>query len=365
MKLSVVVPCYNEEATLEKCIRKLLEIEDDSLILEVIIVNDGSSDKSPAIAQELHKVFQNIRVVSHKENAGKGAALRTGFRHATGDLVAVQDADLEYDPQDLKRLIIPIIEDRADVVFGSRFLSRGAHRVFHFWHYMGNRFLTFISNMFTDLNLTDMETCYKVFKREIIEQIDIRENRFGFEPEIVAKVAHMRVRIFEMGISYYGRTYGEGKKIGVKDGFRALYCIFRYNAYRAPVPVQFLFYLFIGGTAALVNLAVFLLLLRFDLEVFVAAPVAFIFAAAVNYILCIKLLFRHRAKWNSAMEVFIYVLVVCFMVLLDLVITSSLMAIGFWPFIAKLSASTAGLVGNFIGRRFAVFPEPSSGPWEK
>lgn len=365
VRLSVVVPCYNEEATLEQCVGKLFEIEDEFLTLEVIIVDDGSTDGSLLIAENLHKKNGKIKVLSHKRNAGKGAALRTGFSHATGDLVAVQDADLEYDPKDLKRLIVPISDDKADVVLGSRFLSDGAHRVFHFWHYLGNRFLTFVSNMMTDLNLTDMETCYKVFRREIIQNIDIKEDRFGFEPEIVAKIAHMRVRIFEMGISYYGRTYAEGKKIGVKDGFRALYCILRYNAHRAPVPVQFLVYLFIGGTAALANLALFLLMLHFDLEVFVAAPAAFIVAAGVNYILCVLLLFRHLAKWNSFMEVIIFALVVCLMVILDLLITSSLLSIGASPSVAKLCASAVCLMGNFIGRRFAVFPEPTSGPWEK
>jgi glycosyltransferase involved in cell wall biosynthesis len=176
----------------------------------------------------------------HDYNRGKGAALRTGFQHATGNFVAVQDADLEYDPQDLKRLLGPLRDGVADAVFGSRFLSHGAHRVLYFWHYLGNALLTFLSNMLTDLNLTDMETCYKVFRRDVIQSITIEEDRFGVEPELVAKVAQQRLRIYEMGISYYGRTYEEGKKIGIKDGFRALYCIFHYNAHRAPLPIQFL-----------------------------------------------------------------------------------------------------------------------------
>ncbi len=171
---------------------------------------------------------------------GRGAALRTGFQNATGDFVAVQDADLESDPQDLKRLLGPLKDGIADVVFGSRFVSHGTHRVLYFWHYLGNAVLTFLSNMFTDLNLTDMETCYKVFRRNVIQAITIEEDRFGVEPELVAKVAQKRLRIYEMGISYYGRTYEEGKKIGVKDGFSALYCIFHYNAHRAPLPIQFL-----------------------------------------------------------------------------------------------------------------------------
>jgi glycosyltransferase involved in cell wall biosynthesis len=202
VKLSVVIPCYNEEPTLYICIKKILDIADNYLSLEIIIVDDCSTDKSFSIASELEENHTEVTVLHHEKNMGKGAALRNGFALASGDFVAVQDADLEYDPIDLKRLLIPLINDNADVVFGSRFLSTGAHRVLYFWHYMGNRFLTFLSNMFTDLNLTDMETCYKVFRREVIQNINIEEDRFGFEPEIVAKVAHMRLRIYEMGISY-------------------------------------------------------------------------------------------------------------------------------------------------------------------
>ena len=203
--------------------------------------------------------------------------------------MAIQDADLEYSPSDLKRLVVPLIEGQADVVLGSRFLSGGSHRVLYFWHSLGNKFLTFLSNMLTDLNLTDMETCYKVFRREVIQSIEIEENRFGFEPEIVAKVAQRRLNVYEMGISYNGRTYAEGKKIGMRDGWRALYCILKYNLHKAPWAIQFLFYLFIGGTAAIVNLVTFLLFVRADVRVEVAAPAAFLIAAAVNYYLSILL----------------------------------------------------------------------------
>ncbi len=240
IKFSIVVPCFNEEKTLRKCIEKVLEIADETLSLELIIVDDCSKDRSLIIARELEDEYPQITVLNHTKNQGKGAALRTGFQKATGDFVAVQDADLEYNPMEFKKLLVPLINNQADVECGSRFLSAGYHRVLYFWHYVGNRILTFLSNMFTDLNLTDMETCYKVFRREIIQSIQIKENRFGFEPEIVAKVAHMRLRIFEIGISYFARTYEEGKKIGIKDGVRALYCIFRYNAHWAPLPVQFL-----------------------------------------------------------------------------------------------------------------------------
>jgi putative flippase GtrA len=224
--------------------------------------------------------------------------------------------------------------------------------------------LTLISNMFTDLNLTDMETCYKVFRRDIIQSITIQENRFGFEPEIVAKVAQMRLRIFEMGVSYYGRTYEEGKKIGMKDGFRALYCVFRYNLHTAPVPIQFLTYLIIGTASAIVNYALFVLMYAGGWSVTMAAPVAFILAACVNYYLSVKLLFRHTARWNSAVELLMYSALVCLVALLDLGVTQGMISVGTNPGISKLTATAAGLIANFAGRRFWVFAEPSSGPWK-
>ena len=236
--LSVVIPCFNEADTLLECVQRLLRIQNQHLHLEIIIVDDCSSDDSARIAEALSREFKEIKTLHHTTNRGKGAALRTGFQSARGDIVAIQDADLEYDPQDLLRLVGPIIEGRADAVFGSRFLSAGAHRVLYFWHYMANRFLTFVSNMFTDLNLTDMESCYKVFRKPIIDRIEIEEPRFGFEPEVVAKLAHMKVRIYEMGISYHGRTYEEGKKISARDGWRALYCIFKYNAACLPYALK-------------------------------------------------------------------------------------------------------------------------------
>jgi glycosyltransferase involved in cell wall biosynthesis len=361
--LSVVIPCYNEEETLQECVSRLLAIADENLSLEVIIVDDHSDDRSLSIARQLEEAHPQVRVLNHDENRGKGAALHTGIKGAAGDMVTVQDADLEYDPRDLKRLIVPIVNGEADVVLGSRFLSTGAHRVFHFWHYLGNRFLTFLSNMFTDLNLTDMEACYKVFKREVIQSIDLKEKGFGFEPEVVAKVAHLRLRIFEMGISYYGRTYAEGKKIGAKDGLRALYCIFRYNAHKAPLPVQFLLYVIIGGMAAAVNFFAFLALLQSGLPLDLAAPLAFAGAAVVNYLLCVSILFRHKARWSSVTEVTIYLLVVMLVGLIDYTITKSLSMMGIAPGLAKLGAAFSVLLLNFLGRRFFVFPEPSSGPW--
>jgi glycosyltransferase involved in cell wall biosynthesis len=220
----VVVPCYNEEATIQSLINLVLS---SPWVAEIIVVDDGSKDRSREILASIDNA--KVRVVLHEVNQGKGAALRTGFKHATAEYVIVQDADLEYDPTEYPVVLEPLLDDRADVVFGSRFLSGRPHRVLYFWHSLGNKFLTLMSNMFTDLNLTDMETCYKCFRREVIQSIDIEEDRFGFEPEITAKLAKSRVRIYEVGISYSGRTYDEGKKIGWRDGVRAVYCIVRYS----------------------------------------------------------------------------------------------------------------------------------------
>ncbi len=361
--LSIIVPCYNEEKTLEKCISKVLGIEDDELRLEIIIVDDCSTDRSFEISGRLALAYSNIIVLHQSVNRGKGAAIRAGIKAATGDFLAIQDADLEYDPQDLKRLLEPLKKDYADVVYGSRFLSSGAHRVLYFWHSMGNKFLTTLSNMLTDLNLTDMETCYKVFKREVIQSIDIKENRFGFEPEITAKVAQMRLRIYEMGISYFGRTYAEGKKIGIRDGFRAIYCVLKYNLNKVPWPIQFLFYLFIGGAAAILNLILFLLFLQLNISTNLSIAAAFIIAALFNYYLCIVILFRHQARWRSATEFIIFLIIVLCVGVIDLLCTKYLLQANFTPSLSKMTSTGFGLVLNFAGRKWIVFPEPGNPDW--
>jgi dolichol-phosphate mannosyltransferase len=249
-------------------------------------------------------------------------------------------------------------------VLGSRFLSFGYHRVLYFWHSLGNRFLTILSNMLTDLNLTDMETCYKVFRREIIQSIRIEEHRFGFEPEVVAKIAQMRLRVYEMGISYRGRTYAEGKKIGMKDAWRALYCILKYNLPTVPILIQFLFYTVIGGVAAVVNLLLFLTLLSTGLGVSTAALTAFFVAAFVNYYLSIKLLFRHKAKWRTVTEIVIFLAVVTVVGLVDLYYTRFFVSLGAQPALAKVLSTTIGLVLNFTGRHFIVFPEKPRPDWK-
>jgi glycosyltransferase involved in cell wall biosynthesis len=223
--LSVVVPCYNEEATIVTLLGRVLE---SPYVAEVLVVDDASTDDTLALARSV--VDARIQVFTQPRNMGKGAALRRGFSKATAEYVVVQDADLEYDPAEYPNLLEPLLSGRADVVFGSRFLSDRPHRVLYFWHSVGNKLLTLASNTFTNLNLTDMETCYKVFRREVIQQIRLRENRFGFEPEVTAKVARGGWRIYEVGISYSGRTYAEGKKIGFKDALHAACCIIRYSA---------------------------------------------------------------------------------------------------------------------------------------
>jgi len=228
MKLSIVIPIYNELSTIEEILEAVRKSPVDDK--EIILVDDFSTDGTRELIKDKLEATVD-QVIYQPRNLGKGAALRAGFQSATGDILMVQDADLEYDPRQYAALIEPIVTDKADVVYGSRFAGGGPHRVVYFWHSLGNKFLTLLSNMFTNINLTDMETCYKVFRREIIQSIDIKENRFGFEPEITAKLARMNVRIFEIGISYYGRTYSEGKKIGWRDGVQAIYCILKYNLF--------------------------------------------------------------------------------------------------------------------------------------
>lgn len=235
-KLSIVIPAYNEGATIHLILDKVKAVQlINGIEKEIIIVNDCSKDNTE---ESIHNYIAsnsslNIRYLKHEVNKGKGAALHTGIKGATGDYTIIQDADLEYDPAEYNILLKPIIDGFADIVYGSRFIGGKPHRILFFWHTIGNRFLTFMSNMFTNLNLTDMETCYKLFKTEMIQNISLQENRFGFEPEITAKISRIpNIRIYEVGISYYGRTYAEGKKIGWKDGFRALYCITKYGLFK-------------------------------------------------------------------------------------------------------------------------------------
>ena len=362
-KLSIVIPAYNEERTLAQCVDRVLAIAGADLTLDIVIVDDASKDRTLQVARQIAEAHPEVRVMRHEINQGKGAALHTGFREATGDFVAVQDADLEYDPQDLKRLVAATRRGlrgrRPRIALPG---SRVEHRVLYFWHSIGNRVLTLVSNMFTDLNLTDMETCYKVFRRDVLQGIELKETRFGFEPEIVAHIARMRLRIYEMGVSYHGRTYEEGKKIGAKDGFRALYCIFRYNMPHAPLPIQFAAYLAVGGICAIANIVLFAILIR-SLPYALAAPIAFGLAAALNYWLCVVTIFRQRPSSQRWSEVLSYIGLVIGAGALDAVSTLALIGAGIAPVAAKTMASAIALGFNFVGRRFLVFPEPKPGPW--
>jgi dolichol-phosphate mannosyltransferase len=362
-KLSIIVPCFNEQGTLPLCISRVMNIADAKLDLEIIIVDDCSTDNSLSIANGLAAQHKEIRTIAHKKNMGKGAAIRSGIREASGELVAIQDADLEYNPQDLLRLLEPLLAGKADVVVGSRFLSYGPRRVLYFWHSVGNKFLTLLSNMLADLDLTDMECCYKVFRKEALDGVEIEENGFGFEPEIIAKLANKRLRIYEMSVSYEGRTYSQGKKINWKDGIRAIYCILHYNLPYSPPYIQFAAYLFVGVPAAGINLITFLFLYSQGVVIEIAAPAAFIVAATCNYLLSIAFVFRHNAKWKSVSEVGIYGIVVFFVAGIDLFATKILMSFGLFAALAKLVASAFVLVLNFLGRRYLVFPLAGRPPW--
>ena len=363
IKLSVVIPCYNEAGTLVRTVDKVLAIARESLALELIIVDDGSTDGSLELARQIQRQHPSIKVLHHSRNLGKGAALHTGFASATGDIVCINDADDEYNPNDLTRLITPIIEGKADVVFGSRYRKDEPRPVLHFWHSTMNRFLTFVSNMFTNMDLTDMETCYKVFRADVVRSMTLKERGFGVEPEITAKLAHLGCRVYEMGVSYSPRSYEEGKKITWQDGVHALYCTFHYGASIAPSPIQLMIYVFIGGVAALCNIGLFMGLMQLPMSVAVASAIAYVVAAAVNYWLCISLLFRHKARWNTIGEIIAYTAIVAASGMVDVAVTTGMVQAGTNNFWAKASASLLVLMLNFLGRKYFVFKErPGSLP---
>lgn len=357
IKLSLVIPCYNEQKTLKACVSRCLELINHDISLELIIVDDCSTDGSAAIGERLAETHPEILFLRHERNMGKGAALRTGFRHATGMYVGIQDADAEYQPLDYLELLKPLISKKADVVYGSRYLRQDTRRVLYFWHTWMNRSLTFISNMFTNLDITDMETCYKLFSRETLLKLipHLHENRFGIEPEITSAVSLLRCRVYECAIHYNPRSYEEGKKIGWRDGIRALYCILHYGAPHAPLPMQILLYAIIGALCAIVNLLAFSCLFFWGLGLAEATVAAFIIAAASNYFLCIAILFQHKARRSGPGEVFVYILSVLCMCLIDVGVTLGLVQIGMSPIWSKTWATLIGFAGNFLFRKYLVF----------
>lgn len=357
--LSFVVPCYNEETTLANCIERVLALKSEFLHLEIIIVDDCSKDNSLEVARALERQYPEVIVFCHEVNRGKGAALRTGFARVTGDFVGIQDVDLEYEPLEYKTLLEPLQRDEADVVFGSRYLRPKSRRALSFWHSWMNKTLTFLSNMMTNLDISDMETCYKLFRRDIIQSMELKENRFGIEPEMVSKIAQMRCRVWECAINYLPRSYEEGKKIGWKDGVRDLYCILHYSAHTAPLPIQILLYLFIGGVCAIINIFLFSILFYTGMEMYTAIVLAFAGTAFVNYLLCISILFKHKARWTTSGEIAAYLMTLVIMGSFDAAITIGLAEIGLSPVISKSLAALVGFVGNFLLRRYFVFPEKS------
>lgn len=363
--LSLIIPVYNEERTLRKIVNKVLNLQEQSylkennILLELVLVDDCSSDNSFEISKELEKEFDNIISIKHSKNQGKGAAIKTGLLKSTGDFIGIQDADEEYNPLDYIKLLQPLVENKADVCYGSRYLKQESRKVLYFWHTFMNKGLTLLTNMYTDLDITDMETCYKLFKRDVVSEIapKLKENRFGFEPEVTTYVAKGKYRVYECAISYNPRSYEEGKKIKAKDGLRALYCILHYGANTAPLPMQFLLYIFIGGLSAIVNIFSFLFLTTLSSNLFLNVAIAFIISAIVNYILCILLLFRHKARWSSFGEIVTYIITLILMGGIDYYSTLILLNIGLNNFWAKSFSSLIGLLGNFLLRKYFVFPE--------
>ncbi len=363
----LIMPCYNEESSLAKLVtQKVVPLREKckkeyQIDLNLIIVDDASKDNSLQEAQKLAEKFTWIKIFKHEINQGKGAALRTGLANSTGDFVGIQDADEEYNPMDYLTLLQPILEDKADVVYGSRYLRPQTRRVLSFWHTLMNKFLTVCSNMFTGLDISDMETCYKLFTGKVAHELapQLKENRFGFEPEITSYVAQGHYRVYECAIEYTPRTYEEGKKITYKDGFHALYCILHYGAPYAPLPMQFLLYTFIGGVCAIANLILFIIFRASDLSLFYAVWASFLLAAALNYWLCAILLFKHKAFWSGPMELVMYMVTLVVMGGSDYLLTLGLILVGCGDVMAKLISTIICFIGNFVLRKYLVFPLPN------
>lgn len=357
--ISLIIPCYNEEKTLDSCVERCLVLKEHGVDVELIIVDDCSTDGSYRVAQELASRYEEVTVVRHERNRGKGAALRTGFQSISprADYVGIQDADAEYNPLDYLTLMQPLREGKADIVYGSRYLRQDTRRVLYFWHTWMNRTLTFVSNMFTNLDVSDVHSCYKLFRRETLQAVAplLQEERFGFESELTILVARMKLRVYECAISYEPRTYEEGKKIGWRDGVRALYCILHYGAHTAPIPMQVLVYFCIGLICAIANISSFSVLLALGCALSVSIVIAFVVTAGLNYLICLTILFRHKARWSALGELGVYILVMFFMGILDYALTSGLIGLSLSPVTAKSISALSGFVGNFLLRKYVVF----------
>ncbi len=342
-KTSVIVPCFNEERLLGPCIDRVMNAWDNGQKPEIIIVNDGSTDNSLSVARALEKKYSGVTVVHHRENRGKGAAVRTGLKIAAGDFIAVQDADLEYDPVDLTALLIPLLSGEADMVLGSRYLSREGGRVLFFWHTLGNRVLTLLSNMTTGLNLTDMGTCYKVFRKSVLDGIDLSENRFGFDAEVIAKTARQGIRIFEKGISYTPRGYEQGKKIRIRDGIDLLRAMVSHGGGAAALTARGLLRLAGGLLLITCHLLFFTLLVFTGASVPVSCAIAFSLTTSMNHFL-----FRRVSPGRCPRGAVSCFLVLALLCLLDMKITILLMNSGFPPWSSKL---VPAIPVQFIGFR--------------
>ena len=366
IRLSLIIPCYNEAATLTKVLDNTAQLDQQKLneqqiSLELILVLDGSTDQSLSLAQTWAKKHNNLlKIIASHPNRGKGHAIRLGLAQATGDYVGIQDADLEYDPTQYLKLLATLLNNNADVVYGSRYLIQDQRRILSFWHSLINRGLTTLTNMFTNLDLSDMETCFKLFTREAIQKIlpPLQEDRFGIEPEITIQIARQHLKIYECAITYRPRTYEEGKKISWRDGVHALYCILHYGAPYAPLPMQIILYFFIGLTSALANITIFGLLYKlapphYPMAILLGS--AFVCSAIINYLLCIKILFAHATK-NVARELLRYALVVGGMGSLDYLLTFLGHQYGelSWM-LSKCFTAPLSFGLNFIFRKYVVF----------
>lgn len=358
-KLSVIIPCYNQEKTLETCVKKLIAALDGFIQVEIIIVDDGSTDQSVKIAKKLRITYPFINLEQHNNHQGKGVVLRSGFQKATGDFLTIQDADLAYDPQDLRKLILPLTEERADIVFGSRFLPMPERRVIYFWPTISSKLLTFMSNLFSNLTLTDFETSCKVFRREIIQNICLKENGSSIDAEIIAKIAHQNYRIYEIGITYEMRTKSEDKKSRWQERLRTVYAILHYNVPHLPLPLQIIMYLFIGGISAIFNILLFAILLHYGLSIFFATLNALLASTIFNYVLCINFLFEHEARWKSQHEFTAYLILSIIMGAVDLALTNTL-SLFYNPIIAKIMSICCIFVFNFMGRKLIIFRKNKS-----